>query len=171
MSGSIKYFDLAVGERIGNGGDIAFVKSDLAVVFGMENQTYLAMFGGNVEENTPVITSNAERFDYWANTLLFKNDLNKQYNSNTERTLNKVALNSAGRLAIESVVKDDLNYLTRQGATVSVDVRIIDVNEVEIQIETVYPNIDKKRLTIIKFGRKDSLGGDFSPLDFNEDWF
>lgn len=170
MADSIRYFDLAVGERVGNGGDIEFLKTDLAVIFGMENQTYLALFGGNVEENTPTITTTVERNDYWANSLLFRNDLKKQYNSTTERTLNSVPLNSSGRLAIEAAVKYDLKYLQEQGATINVIVTIVNVNEVSINIETIYPNIDKKRITIITFGRK-SDDGDFSPLDFNEDWY
>lgn len=167
---SIKYFDLAVGEREGNGGDIEFLKTDLAVIYGVENQVFLAFFGGNVEESTPSITTNAERKDYWANSLLFSNNANQQYNSTTERTLNSVSLNSAGRLAIEAAAKYDLKYLQEQGATITVTVTIIDVNEVSIRVETIFPDIDKKRLTIIKFGKKTS-DGDFYPLDFNEDWY
>jgi hypothetical protein len=35
----------------GNGGDVIFTGNDLAVINGFENMPYLAMFGGNVEED------------------------------------------------------------------------------------------------------------------------
>lgn len=166
-----KYFDLAVGERAGNGGDIAMLTSDLAVVYGNENQVYLALFGGNVEQTTnEVVPGNGQRFDYWANALLFTNNAKIQYNSITEKTLNTVPLNSIGRTKIEAAVKTDLKYLVADGATVNVSVRIIDVNKVEITIETIYAR-GNKRLTIITFGRQNTMY-DFSPLDFDErDWY
>lgn len=171
MQDRLKYFDLAVGERAGNGGDIAMLTSDLAVVYGNENQVYLALFGGNVEQTTnEVVPGNGQRFDYWANTLLFANNTKLQYNSLTEKTLNTVPLNSIGRTKIEAAVKNDLKYLVADGATVNVSVRIIDVNKVEITIETIYTR-GNNRLTVITFGRQNTMY-DFSPLDFDErDWY
>lgn len=165
-----KYIDLAVGESGGNGGDLQLLGNDLAMIYGYENQTYLALFGGNVEEDTKIVKNkNIERFSYWANNLLFGNDQSKQYNSKTERTLNNVALNSSGRLSIEIAVKQDLKYLSDLGATVTVDVKLIAVNTVKINITTIYSN-GVKSITVITFSRP-TVNADFSFLDFNEDFF
>lgn len=169
MASKRKYFDVAVGESDGNGGDIQLLGNDLAIVYGNENQTYLALFGGNVEENTASVQPGKERFDWWGNTLLFGNQQARQYNSNFERTLNQVPLNSEGRVKLENAAKDDLKYLSAIGATVTVECSIIDVNVVELNIKTVYSSGSGK-ITVITFGKR-TTNGDFSTLDFNEDFF
>lgn len=163
------YFDHAIGESQGNGGDLQLLGNDLALVYGNENQVYLALFGGNVEQNTPALITNAQTEDYWGNNLFWPNDPSKQFNSNTERTLNTTALNSAGRITIENAVKSDLKFLVDMGATVTVNVTIPSVNLVTIMIRTVYKD-GIRRMTIIKFG-KQFTDGDFSLVDFNEDFF
>src|SRR6478609_1664123 len=119
-----KYFDLAIGEAEGNGGDIKMLKNDLAIVYGNENQVYLALFGGNVEQNTPAIPTITQTNDYWGNSLFWTNNAAQQFNSNTERILNTTALNSAGRVKIENAVKDDLKYLQDTGVQVTVNVTL-----------------------------------------------
>lgn len=168
MASKRKYFDLAIGEADGNGGDLAMKGNDLAVVYGNENQIYLALFGGNVEQDTPALITNAQTFDWWGNTLLFGNNRARQFNSKTERTLNEVSLNSSGRIKIESAVKDDLSYLRELGADVTVNVEIIATNTVKIFIKTIYPD-GPGRITTITFGKR-FTDGDFSVLDFNEDF-
>ncbi len=169
MPVSRKYFDQAIGEADGDGGDLKFLTSDLAIVYGNQNQTYLAMFGGNIEQNTPALVTNAQTFDFWANNLLWPSNPARQFNSNTERVLNTVVLNSAGRITIENAVKDDLRYLSDIGATVTVSVTITGINMVSIEIRTVYSD-GTRRLTIIAFGKR-FKDGDFSIFDFNEDFF
>jgi len=169
MPSKRKYFDVAVGENNGNGGDVQLLGNDLAIVYGNENQTYLALFGGNVAQNTASVQTGKERFDWWGNTLLFGTNQARQYNSNFERTLNEVALNSSGRVTLENAAKDDLRYLGAIGATVTVSVAIIAVNTVELNIKTVYSS-GKGSITKITFGRRPT-SGDFYPLDFNEDFF
>lgn len=164
-----KIFDLAIGESNNNGGDIKFLGNDLAVVNGMENQVYLALFGGNVEQNTPSLITAAPTFDYWANNLLWPNRADLQFNSNTERVLNTTELSSAGRVKIENAVKNDLTYLKALGATVTVNVTLPGINMVQIDIKVIYSE-GTGRQTIIKFG-KVSVDGDFSVFDFNEDFF
>jgi phage gp46-like protein len=164
MAVSRKYFDLAVGESEGNGGDLQQIGNDLAVVYSVENQVYLALFGGNVEGNTDTKIGSG----WWGNKLFFGNDTAKQFNSNTERILNTVALSSAGRIKIENAVKDDLKYLN---ANITVIVTIPSINTVRIDIKAIYPD-GTRRLSIITFGRRTKDGvGDFSLLDFNEDFF
>lgn len=166
MASNRKYFDLAIGEADGNGGDIRLVGNDIALVFGTENQIYLALFGGNVEQSTPALSTNEQTFDYWGNSLLFASD--NQFNSSTERALNTTALNSSGRIKIENAVKSDLTFLQRLGAEVSVNVTIPSVNTVQIEIRTEFQGVG--RLTVINFGRR-FTDGDFSILDFNEDFY
>ncbi len=169
MANTRSQIDLAVGESDANGGDIQYQTTDFATVAGYENQTYLALFGGNVKQSTSTVQPNTQRFDFWANSLFFNKQPNKQFNSETERLLNVVKLNSAGRTQVEAAVKTDLKYLTSLGATVKVQVLITGVNMLQINIDTIYQD-GKKRLTIIKFGRSNT-NGDFSVLDFNEDFY
>lgn len=165
MAASRKYFDQAIGESLNNGGDLQQLGNDLAIVYGQENQVYLALFGGNVDGNT---NSNIGS-GWWGNKLLYGNDTTKQFNSNTERVLNTTALNSGGLVKIQNAARNDLAYLK---AVVDVVVTMPAVNTVRIEIKIIYPD-GPRRLTIITFGRKPSNNGlgDFSVLDFNEDFF
>jgi len=166
-----KYFDQAIGESAGNGGDLQLLGNDLAIVYGQENQIYLALFGGNVEQNTPATnTRAAQRFDWWGNSLLMPNDSQRQFNSSTERVLKTTSLNSAGRIKIENAVKDDLKYLTELGAKVTVTVSLPGINTVKIEIKSVYSQ-GNGNLTIITFGKRVGSDGDFSLLDFSSQDF
>jgi hypothetical protein len=101
----------------GNGGEISLKNGDIETTDGLFNQPYLAHFGGNVEALT---TGNeivgVERFDWFGNFFLPKE---AQMNSLLEKTLNEVALNSAGRLTVEKVAKIDLDFLTSLGDVTS----------------------------------------------------
>lgn len=161
------YFDLAIVET-NNGGDIQLNGQDLAIVRSHENDVYLALFGGNVEGVTALVSIEAEMVDYWANQLLFQAEGDKQYNSITEKTLNTVALSSAGRLKIENAVKEDLKFLSDAGAEVNVEVSIPSTNTVQIKVEVQY-NEEDQALTIITLRRNE--GGDFSIVDFSTDFY
>lgn len=118
----------------GSGGDIFVLKDDIALSETLYQTIYLCLFGGNVEASTigNEIPSQ-ERFDYWGNSLFFKEQKNKQFNSLTEKTLNKTVLNSAGRLLIKSSVEQDLIDL-KKIVNFDVSVSIIDFNSVRIAI-------------------------------------
>lgn len=118
-----------------NGGDLVKNPKDLALVFGFENMILLAMFGGNVEENTPTErVPNQAYQDWWGNNLLLPKNASRQFNSDTERTINTVALNSSGISQIEEAVKRDLDFMT-QFARVRVQVRLTDVDRIAIGIQ------------------------------------
>lgn len=158
-------FDLAIGEKEGNGGDLSQLGNDLAVVYGMENWFYLAMFGGNKEAsttNTPV----ADAKDYWGNNLLMPNDFSIQFNSETERALDKTALTSAGRVVIENAIKADLQFLKPQ-STFTVDVQIVATDRINVTIKII-TNITEQKIIIIDF--KKTADGDWFISDFNEDF-
>ena len=136
--------DLKVIE-IGNGGDLIYEGKDLSVIEGFGNMPYLAMFGGNVEQDTPSVRLAEEQaFDWWGNSLLMNNDKSIQFNSLTERTLQNTALNSAGRLQIIQAVQKDLEFM-KPFAQVSVDVYIISNDRVKILITLTEPQNQQEK--------------------------
>ena len=118
-----------------DGGDIVKNKKDLAMVFGFENMPLLAMFGGCVEENTPTERLPNQIYnDWWGNNLLLPKNGNRQFNSDTERTLNTTALNSSGIILIEEAIKRDLKFLSEY-AKIQVQVRLVNVDRIAIGIK------------------------------------
>lgn len=158
-------FDLAIIET-GNGGDLQQVGSDLAVVNGIENMIYLGMFGGNKEASTQsnIITDG----DFWGNNLFHPNAPSVQFNSETERVMNSVALTSSGRVLIENAIKKDLAFFSDLGATVEVSVTIVSTDKIRVQIKVTLPS-QAPNITIINFRK--ALDGDYFILDFNDDFF
>ena len=103
-----------------NGGDLTLNNNDLALVYGVENMPYIAMFAGG---------------DFWGNDLLLAEKF-RAYLAETERMLLTVALNSQGRVEIENAVKRDLQFLLDivQGSTLTVQTKITDDNRLEMLI-------------------------------------
>lgn len=122
-----------------DGGDIVLNGNDLVVINGFQNMPYLALFGGNVKQSTKIFNTDEQRGDFWGNDLLMLQQPEIQYNSDTERLLNEVALNSSGRLLIEQTVLKDLAFM-EAFSTVSVSVSIISDNRVSINIKIQEPN-------------------------------
>lgn len=116
----------------GSGGEMDIQNNDLAFAETLYQQAYIALFGGNVESNTKTnVLFSEERFDYWANSLLWQDDTVKQFNSNTERVLNTTALNSSGRLTILRAVEQDLDYM-RAIVNLSIEVELPETDKVRI---------------------------------------
>lgn len=90
----------------GEGGDLSLQNNDIVTTDSIINSIYIALFGGNIEQNTTNdIEVGVERSDWFGNAL------GLDYNSNFERTLLEVALNSAGISKLENAAKEDLKYL------------------------------------------------------------
>lgn len=107
--------DLLIWET-GNGGDLLQRGNDIVSVSGYENAPYLAMFGGS---------------SWWGNYLVPDN----QFLSRTEEVLRNTVLNSAGRIAVENAIGQDLAFLRDiAGTTFSYTVTIAGVNRVSIEI-------------------------------------
>lgn len=156
-------YDIAIVET-GNGGDFTMQGNDLEVCLNDENEIYLRMFGGNVEQDTKnARTANENDFSYWGNLLLFGNDQQISFNSITERTLNTTSLTSQGRSVIENAIKKDL-----QGLNVDVSVSIIDTDKVEV---TIYNKLLKGQIIKKITFTKNPLTGDFDLGDFSSDDF
>lgn len=118
----------------GSGGDFAIVNNDLLMGESLYQQIYLALFGGNIQASTKSsYLASEERFDYWGNSLIWKDVKTKQFNSETERTLGNVALNSSGRLSILQAVNNDLDYL-KGVVDFTVEVGIESVSRISITV-------------------------------------
>lgn len=118
----------------GSGGDFAILNNDLMMGESLYQQIYLALFGGNIEQSTKSsYLSTEDRFDYWGNALVWKEIKTKQFNSETERVIRNVALNSSGRLSILQAVSSDLDYL-KAVVEISVEVSIVSVSRISITV-------------------------------------
>jgi len=118
----------------GSGGDFAIVNNDLLMGESLYQQIYLALFGGNIQASTKQsYLESEERSDYWGNSLIWKDVKTKQFNSETERTLGNVALNSSGRLSILQAVNNDLDYL-KGVVDFTVEVGIDSVSRISITV-------------------------------------
>jgi len=160
--------DLAIHEN-GNGGDLVLGTSDLLTVLSIENQCYLAWFGGNKKQSTIIGRNTAQSFDYWANDLLMRGFPSQQFNSLTEAKLDKVTVTSEGRIELETAMKKDIEFLSEDfGAQLSVDVSIESDDRFKAKVIIVVPGEDEK---IIIVGFRKSATGDFWIVDFNDDFF
>lgn len=106
----------------GDGGELSILNGDISLIETLYQTIYIALFGGM-----------ADGSDYWANALLFATKKNKQYNSETEKLLSEVTINSSGRLKIARAVENDLSFL-KNVANFEVNVLILSTNRIEINI-------------------------------------
>lgn len=160
--------DLKIIET-GSGGDIVLKSSgrDFEIVDGLHNVPYLSMFGGNVEQSTPNERPEEEQgFDWWGNSVLMPNQPNIQFNSETERTLMRTPLGSAGLQKIFEAVKNDLLHM-KAYCTVFVGVAIPDVDRVAIGVRLQEPaNLTEKQFMFIWDATKNEVN-DVAPSTYS----
>lgn len=145
--------DVTIYEE-GSGGDLQLLNDDLALSEGLTNQVYLALVGGNLEQSTsPDIEELEIRQDWWANVLL--NEEN-QFNSNFERALSEVALNSAGIRVLENAVKEDLEFLTAY-ADINIESELIGLNRLEIFITLQEPGQESLKIKLLWDGTRQEV--------------
>lgn len=158
-------FDPEIVET-GSGGDMLPKGNDLSVIFGFENMPYLALFGGNVAQSTPVTRVPAQQAaDWWGNALFMPADPGMQFNSETERMLHSVPLTSAGRLRIEGAIKKDLEFMSAW-ATIMVSTQIIATDRLRIAIGIKRPdNLQQREFIYIWDATKGDLlaTADYTP--------
>jgi len=142
----------------GDGGELSIMNDDLVFSETLYQQIYLALFGGNIEENTKRdYLVSEQRFDYWGNTLFFSENQTKQFNSNTERTIKNIVLNSSGRLDLIRAVIDDLAYLDDL-LNSNVDVQFFDANKIRIVIKfEMKSNQENRVLQLVYDNAKNEL--------------
>ena len=142
--------DLTLFES-GDGGEL-YLKSnkDLSLSEKIFQTAYIRLFGGNVEASTKGDELPTQiRNDWWGNSLFFKEKPQKQFNSETEKTLSSVALNSYGRMAILRAVEEDLKFL-REISDIQINVVLLSVQRLSIELKINQPNnIEGKPYKII----------------------
>lgn len=118
----------------GSGGDFALLSDDLQMGESLYQQVYLALFGGNIGADTKQFyLDNEERFDYWGNSLIWNDVKTKQFNSQTERMLGNMVINSSGRINLIQAVNNDLSYL-KSVIDFVVDVELISLSRLGITV-------------------------------------
>lgn len=118
----------------GSGGDFSLISNDLVLSDVLYQQFYLALFGGNIKASTKQsYLDNEERLDFWGNTLVWATNKARQFNSETERVIQEIVLNSSGRMKIIQAVKDDLAYLESM-INFEVEVNLLNQNRLSIII-------------------------------------
>lgn len=134
----------------GDGGELTLINEDLVLSESLFQVIYISLFGGNIEASTRGNEiESEERFDFWANELIYKDRPHKQLNSETERVLRSVVLNSSGRLQVESAVNQDLLFL-KNIVTLSVNVVILSTDKLKIVIGVnSIPNQSNKEFQFI----------------------
>lgn len=157
--------DLALFET-GDGGDFQQNGNDLQLYYGIENDPYMGMFGGNKEASTDNTVVDAQSFDWWGNNLLMRGNKSIQMNSEFERALDKIALNSAGRVRLVDTIKKDLDFMSSY-ATVIVTGVIPSTDRFDVEILIKQKN-GSNQIVIINYRKTDD--GDFFFLDFNNDF-
>ena len=145
--------DLMIYES-GSGGDLNLKNDDLETVSGLTNQVYLALFGGNIEENTSDDLEDLdERNDWWGNYLLNEE---LQFNSSFERTLTTVTINSGGISKLVNAAKKDLKYL-EDYADITVEGSIVGLNKFQLQVSLQEPNQSSTKIKFIWDGTKGTI--------------
>lgn len=141
--------DLALIES-GDGGDLVKIPKGLYLIQGFENMPYVGMFGGCVEQSTPIVRDPFQQaFDWWGNNLLHPNDPSIQFNSETERALNNYPLTSAGLVAIEDAMKTDLKFM-ESFATIDIELSVTRQDRLEAFITiTKLTNLTSTQLVFI----------------------
>jgi phage gp46-like protein len=134
--------DITIYES-GDGGELVLISDDLGTNQSITNAVYLALFGGNVEQSTFGVNEDDElRNDWWGN--LFFNDENG-FNSEFEKTLSSVALNSSGVAILETAALTDLDFLKKYG-NVTTNVSIDGVDKMSLFVNFI--GFDEKQIKI-----------------------
>lgn len=138
----------------GNGGEINLVNNDIQTIKGLTNQVYLALFGGNIEQSTSEGLSELDqRYDWWGNQFIPDN---QQFNSNFERTLSQVALNSSGLKTLREAAESDLQYLS-DFADITVETSIISSRRLELSVTLAEPDRQSTKVKFIWDGMRNEI--------------
>ena len=133
----VDILDILIYES-GDGGEFQLKNDDLNTVSSLTNQVYLALFGGNIEQSTTSDIQEGDiREDWWGNEYM-----ELPFNSEFERMLNNVVLNSDGIRKLESAALRDLDFF-KDYATPTVNASIPSLDKLEL-IVTLTQKSDKK---------------------------
>lgn len=145
--------DVSIYEA-GSGGEWILKNDDIDAISGLTNQVYLALFGGNIEQDTSDdLVELDERSDWWGNFFLKSEN---QFNSTFERTLKTIALNSSGLSKLENAAKEDLAFL-KEYADVEIDSQITGVNKMTLFVNLVEPSNQSIKIKFVWDGTKNEI--------------
>lgn len=118
----------------GNGGQLLQRNNDIATTDSLAILAYLAMFGGNKDASTkPLSDEQKLNYDWWGN---YKEEKSETWiNSETEKILTGIVLNSRSIETITQAVKKDTSKLQQYGE-IEIEVNIVSLNRVRIKIIT-----------------------------------
>ena len=122
----------------GNGGEMRLKNNDIILSNSIYQTIYISLFGGNVNET-----------DWWGNNLFNS----KKFNSETEKTLTRTALNSSSRFEIENAVKQDLKEVSKL-IDAEINVKILSKNSVKI---TIFISSSNDNISIVWNSAKDEV--------------
>ena len=129
-----------------NGGNMDVLSNDLNTTESLYQVIYISLFGGNIEGSTLGNEPESdERFDFWGNSLLFSEIKDKQFNSETQKTLSETVLNSSGRLKIKQSVENDLVFL-KNIVNFEVSVFVESYSRVVIGVNVISLSNDENKL-------------------------
>ncbi len=145
--------DIMIFEN-GSGGDFNLKNEDIETISGLTNQVYLAFFGGNEEQNTSDDLDELEqRHDWWGNFLLQKEN---QFNSDFERALKTIPLNSSGLIKIENAAKEDLKFL-QEFADIEISSEITGINKMALFVNIIEPDQQSTKLKFVWDGTRQEV--------------
>lgn len=145
--------DLMIYEN-GSGGELNLLNEDLETIQGLTNQVYLALFGGNIEQDTSDdLNELDQRLDWWGNSLLVKEN---QFNSIFERTLKTTVLNSASIISLENAAKEDLKFL-EEYTEIEIEAQITGVNKLDLYVTVTEPDQQSIKVKFVWDGTKQTV--------------
>jgi len=145
--------DIAFYES-GDGGEMSLKNDDIEVIHGLTNQVYFHLFGGNIEQSTSESLDDLEiREDYFGNFYL--NEEN-QFNSEFEKTLSTVVLNTNGLSDLKDAADLDLKPL-KSYADIETEISIIGLNKVQLIVSLQEPNNISTKIKIVWDGTKNEV--------------
>ena len=109
--------DITIYENF-DGGDLAIINNDLATNNGFSNLIYLALFGGNVNQE----------IEWWGNS-----ELDLEFNSEFEQALKTQPLTIAGLERLEKIAISDLEELKQYGE-LTVVAELLGLNKLKLSV-------------------------------------
>jgi hypothetical protein len=109
------------------------------------------------------VIENEQLFDWFGNSVLFNQQPLVQFNSELERTLKNVSINSKGVELIYQAVNKDIDFM-RTFATVEINISVTAVDRISINLKVI--ELDTKVSNIFNY-IWDSTEAELTIVDIN----
>lgn len=120
-------------------GDIEVIDGVVTMSGGLETAAYLALFGGNIDDNG---TDSTKSKQWWGN--LSETEPEKTYRSETQALLKSLPVISGNLRRIETTVVRDLEFFIKIGAASSVNcvATIPGLNKIKIAVTITIEGVE-----------------------------